>query len=273
MSNSQPSIVKFQILAAVTLVGAATGIAALVPRAQSTTRLQSANLVTQAQANRGEATADYRLAVWLNPASQPARLGLAATQITAGQPAAALNTLKPVGEGSAANRLRIEALIESDQPAAAASTAAHLIAASPTDPNLILSALAYAQNHDQTAAISLVSRATSPEAAGAIRRAASGNLALAAELYANGLLRSSSAMLLTLPSGYERNLLLARIDYTFHDRSNLLAATHLLTSAITINPASLEARQLLIQVDQARGDTAAASQQASLLAKLQSGRP
>src|SRR5580704_1804352 len=144
MSKSNPSAAKFLIVAAVTLLAGAAGLAAFYPFVPPFVHKQSARLTRQASADGGVATADYRLAIWLNPANQPARLGLAAVQITAGGSQAALATLRPAGEGSVAEALRVRALIETNQAAAAVTTADKLTAENPTTTNIELAALAHA---------------------------------------------------------------------------------------------------------------------------------
>jgi len=273
MSKSTPSAVKFWVLASLTLVVAAFGLAALWPAVPVFARSQSQAFTRAAGADRGEAAADYQLAVWLNPGNRPARLGLGSVQVAAGEPAAALVNLDRAGEGSEAIRLKVRALIETGRYQDAAAGAAALLTLAPTNSNYVLAALANTLAGQTAVGTAFTARVTSPEAAQAIQRAAADNFTLAAELYANGLLRSSQRILLTLPQSYERNLLLSHIDYTFHTRASLTAAAGLLQVATAMNPAGLEARELLVSVDHDRGDTAAATAQTTLINKLNSGRP
>jgi cytochrome c-type biogenesis protein CcmH/NrfG len=80
-------------------------------------------------------------------------------------------------------------------------------------------------------------------------------------------------MLLKLPVTYERNLLLSRIYFSQPNQSNLLRAEALLTTAISLQPASINARQLLTVVYRDENKLPQASWQAALVSKLQSGRP
>lgn len=273
MSKSTPSAVKFWVLAWLTLASAAFGLAALWPLVPAYAHTQSQAFARDAEANRGAAAADYQLAVWLNPANESAHLGLAQAQIAAGHPADALANLNRAGQGSEVMRLTVQACIETGRYQAAAVAASVLITDAPTDSDLVLAALADTLAGQTTAANALTDRLTSPEAAQAIQKATASKFPLAAELYATGLLNGSQHVLLTLPQSYERNLLLARIDYTFHSHDSLTEAAGLLQFAITTNPAGLEARELLGSIDRDLGDTDAAATQTALINKLKSGRP
>jgi cytochrome c-type biogenesis protein CcmH/NrfG len=106
-----------------------------------------------------------------------------------------------------------------------------------------------------------------------VQRDLAGKLTLAAELSSSGLLNSSSALLQSLPSSYQRNLMLARIYYTHHTPSQLGQAAALLNQAVTADPAALPARRLLAAVYADQGNQAAAVAQNRLIAQLVSGRP
>lgn len=252
---------------------------------------QSQRLVQAAsRANGGEAEVDYHLATWLDPRNTSARLGLARAQIAAGRPDEALSALRRAGEGSEATRLRIRAYLELGRYTAAADTAAQLTRpaashatsrpearrreASPTpDADLTLAAAAAILASRPSDAATLTFRLSSPEALQRVKRLQAGKESLATELYALGLLRSSSAILLPLPTSFERNLLLGRIRYAQHTAAALAEASDFLTSALALNPSSLEARRLLGTVYRDQRNVTAAQHQASLIAKLASGRP
>ncbi len=274
MDSHRQSNVKFWVASVIVFVVSAAALAALWPSALSAARATSSRLASDGQADRGVTTADYQLAVWLNPGNQTARLGLAAAQIEDGQAAAALATLGPAGQGSAVGALRVRAFIEDNQPVAAAAAGGGLVTQAPTDTNIELVALADASaGRPLTQNSSLISRLTSSEALQAVNRTDAGELPLAAELYATGLLHSSRRILLTLPQSYERNLLLANVDYDIHTQSTLTQASSVLSAAIAMNPADISTRQLLVQVYRAQGKPAEAFDQTTAIAKLQSGRP
>ena len=249
-------------------------MASLVP-ASHRTALHQSDLLTAAgsHAKGGESEADFRLASILNPRNTTAFIGLAQTQIAAGQPQLAVDTLKHAGQGSDVARLQVRTLIELNRPADAALAAAALTSPNATQSDLTLAGLAYALANRPADIAALMPRLSSPDAAGSVSRAQSGKFPLAASLYATGLLNSSSAILTTLPASYERNLLLAHINYARHTADNLTEAASLLTAAIAINPSAIEARQLLRSVYADQNNAVAAQEQAGFIAQLQAGRP
>jgi cytochrome c-type biogenesis protein CcmH/NrfG len=105
-----------------------------------------------------------------------------------------------------------------------------------------------------------------------VKRAQSSKLTLAAELFASGLLNSSSTILQAEPGSYERNLLLARIHYARYTKTSLANAADLLKTAVSINPASIEARSLLAKVHRALEQENEAITQDAAVAKLKAGR-
>lgn len=274
MSNFQPSSIKFAAFATATILLTAGSLAALWPLALVTARQESAALVGEgSRADAGEAATDFLLATWLDRHNTAAYTALARTQIAAGQPDAALASLTHAGQGSEVEQLRVRTLVELGRTDAAADTATSLTTPGRSQDDLLLAVLAYenAGRHADTPA--LLSRLTSPEASRAAARAQTGQLGLATELYATGLLRSSSAILAKTPTSYERNLLLARIRYAQHTRPALAEATDYLTAANALNPANTEARTLLAKVYRELGNIHDAQVQTALIAKLQSGRP
>jgi hypothetical protein len=274
MREPKTSTTKFWIVAVAAVLIAAAGLAALIPATRAAAHSQSVALTSAAaQASGGEAEADYRLATWLDPHNQAAYLGLAQIQIAAGQADLAMTTLRRAGQGSEASRLRVRTLIELGRPAAAAAAASALTVPTASQSDLQLAGLTFALADHPASAITLIPRLSSPQAAQSVSRANSSKLTLATELYATGLLNSSSAILATQPVSFERNLLLARILYARHTAPELNQAASLLTAAVSINPTNLDARQLLRSVYTDQGNPAAAQQQTDLIAKLQTGRP
>jgi hypothetical protein len=274
MSQKPPSNAKFWLLASATVVASACALAALWPLALNAARAQSARLTTEATtANGGEAQADYQLATWLDSRNTAAYLGLARLQIAHSQAGLALATLDQAGEGSQAQQLKVRTLIELGRYPQAADAAVTLAAPGRPDDDLVLAALADTLATRTPDVTALIPRLTSPEAAQRVRHAQVDKVTLAYELYATGLPRSSSALLTPAPTSFERNLLLGRIRYATHSPADLAEAADFLASAIALNPAGLEAHQLLANVYRDRKNFAAANQQDSLAVRLQAGKP
>jgi thioredoxin-like negative regulator of GroEL len=273
MSHSQPSSTKFWIYAAVILLAGGGGLAALWPSIVRASHAESAQLVREAQqASGGEAETDYQLATWLDHGNTEAYAGLARAQVASGHAEAALDSLARAGEGSDVEQLKVRILLELGRTNEAANEATQLVAPGRSDADLLLAAMAYA-SAGRAVDESITSRLSSPEALQHARRADASAITLAAELYASGLLRSSSAILTKLPASYERNVLLARIGYDRHTPADLAKAVDLLTAAVTYNPVSLEARQLLANIYHDQNNPEAATRQEALIAKLRSAQP
>jgi thioredoxin-like negative regulator of GroEL len=270
---SSPTIV-FWATSSLTIIGTAAVLAACWPATLAAARSQSATLTTAAGHTDGaEAEVDYRLATWLDSHNQAAYIGLARSLILAGRPDEALASLEHAGQGSEVEQLQVRTLIELGRYHQAAIIAAALTAPSRPDADLTLAALADVLADRAANAAALIPHVSSPEAAQRIARAQAGNVSLGAELYATGLLESSSALLMKLPTSYERNLLLGRIRYTRHTATDLVQATDYLTTATALNPSGLEARALLAKVYRDQNQLPDAIRQEALIAKLQSGRP
>lgn len=256
------------------MISTATAIAATWPLLRAAGRWESSQLVGEARgANLAEAAVDYHLATKLDPANHAGYLGLARNQIAAGQANLALSSLANAGEGSDATRLRVRTLLELNRRSAAADQASNLTQPGSSDADIELSALADALAGRTDAITPLITAVSSPEAAQHVRRAQTGNLPLAVELYASGLPESSRTLLVSLPTSYERNLLLARIYTTRHSPTDLATATDYLSEAVRLNPSDIEAHQLLAELFTDQGQTAASANQSALIKQLQTGRP
>ncbi|HUD11951.1 MAG TPA: hypothetical protein VMS08_06075 [Candidatus Saccharimonadia bacterium] len=274
MQNSSPKQTKFWIIATLVIVATAAAIAASWPHVLVASHKESTVLVTEASGvSGGEAQSDYQLAAWLDSNNKAAYIGLAASEVDSGQAKAAGVALKGAGSGPDVAPLTVRTYIELGQYQQAAAKASLLTTPGSSDTNLLLAALAYGLDNHGSEITALLPRISSSDALQGAQRAQAGNLALASELYATGLLNSSKAMLLKLPVTYERNLLLSRIYFSQPNQSNLLRAEALLTTAISLQPASINARQLLTVVYRDENKLPQASWQAALVSKLQSGRP
>ncbi len=244
MQESKAKTAAFLSLTTLVVLASGAALAFAWPYVLGAARAQSSVLVGEAaSAPQAEALTNYQLAVWLDPASTQAKLGLAGAQIKAGQAAAAMKTLETAGQGSEAADLRLRADIELGRTDAAAGLA------------------------------QLMARQSSPEAAQALRRAEADSLPLATELYAAGLPESSSAILRSLPVSFERNLLLGRINYDRHTTASLESAIGYLEVAVNINPSHLEARKLYAAALADTGHTDDSAKQQDLIKKLELGQP
>jgi Tfp pilus assembly protein PilF len=274
MHSSSASNVKFLILTFLVIIATASALAASWPYAHTAAQAQASNLIGEAgTANSAEAATDYQLATWLDPANPASYVGLAQTQILAGQAGAALVTLDRAGEGSAAAALRLRTLMELGRTNEAADQATALATHTRSDADIILASLADDLAGRTTDLPVLIPLVSSPEAAQRISHAGSGKLALAAELYASGLPESSRALLTKLPPSFKRDLLLGQIYYARHTESDLASATAYLESAVAFNPSDIPTRQLLASVYSDRQLTTESSNQTALVEKLSSGKP
>lgn len=265
-------------LSCLIILASATALALAWPHARTAAlgaaRDHAAQLIAEAAAARPpEAAVNYKLATWLDPSNEAGYLGIARAQIAAGRAEAALTALDRAGEGSEAAELRIRTLIELGRTNEAADRATTLATPGRSDNDVVLAALSYALAGRTQDIAPLKPLVSSPQAAERISRIAVGELPLAGELYFSGLPESSEKLLLKLPTSFARNVLLARIHHERHTAANLETATNYLTTAITLNPAEPEARQLLAAVYAERGLTAESEAQTTQAKKLRAGQP
>ena len=254
------------------LAGVALGL--LWPVVLGYSRAESGRLSDEgARVGGAEGEVDYHLAYWLDHGNAAAALHFATAQLAADQPDAALTTLEQAGKGSEVVRVRIEAGLELGDIAQSVQVAHSLTDANPNEADIMTAALAFGVAGEGSALQALEARVSSPEALQRVKRAEAGNLPLASELYATGLLRSSSALLVKLPASKLRSLYLGRINYRWHTKATLATAADYYASTISLDPTDQQARREYIVVlqDLGRSDEVATQQQ--LLAKLVSGTP
>lgn len=255
-------------------MGSAALLASAWPATQAYAKEQSAELTRAGQgASGGESENDFRLATWLDSSNDAAFAGLAQAQVAAGQPNEALQTLTEAGEGREVARTKVRILLELGRYTEAAGFTAILTSDKAIQEDLVLTAIALSLAQQPAAIASLKTRVSSPAALQALARAEAGDIPLATELYARGLLRSSSALLLKLPVSFERNLLLSRIVLSRTTPASLSQAEQYLSAALTQSPSQLEARRLLYRVYQAQGNQAGANHEAQLIRRLEAGQP
>ncbi len=274
MHSSSTSNIKFLVLATLVVLASSSALAASWPYAVKAAHAQAADLMGEAgSANPAVAATDYKLATWLDPSNPAAYIGLAHSQILSGQAEAALTTLDRAGEGSEASELRLRTLIELGRTNDAADKAAGIANRGHNDTVMLLTAFAYALSGRTADIPTLIPLVSSPEAAQRISRAAGDKLTLATELYTSGLPESSKILLMKLPTSFERNLLLGRILYTRHSKTDLISASSYLETATTLNPSNLESHKLLASIYSDRQLISESAAQTVLVTKLQSGKP
>ncbi len=283
MSNSRPSSnnTKFWLLAGATIVLSGTLLASLWPAALWLARNESVKLSDEAarvsggdagSAQAREAETDYHLAYWLDHRNAAAALHFATAQLVSDQPQAALKTIAQAGEGSEVRIVRLKAYLELGNTVAAVVIADQL-AAVPSDINTKAAVLAYGVGEKQTQLMVLEARVSSPEALQAVKRAEAGQLPLAVDLYATGLLRSSSALLMKLPASKLGSLYLGRINFHWHTKASLATAADYYASAVALDPSDIQTRTEYAGVLTDLGRDAEADKQRQLMAKLAAGTP
>jgi tetratricopeptide (TPR) repeat protein len=273
MRNNRARAATFLGFTGVMIILHATVLAACWPGTLRAAARQSDKLVAEAgSVPPAEAAADYKLAAWLDSDNQPAYLGLARTQVATGKADLAIKTLEKAGQGSEAAQLRLRTLLELGRTAEAADAAAPLAQPGQPDENLLLAAVTYALAGRQ-ADLPALGPMLSADGRARLARITAGGVPFATELYRSGLPESARATLVKLPVSFERNQLLARIHLDRHTKTDLEAASRYLEAAVVINPANIEAHQLLAGTYSDRGLTASAATQSELAAKLRAGRP
>ncbi len=135
--------------------------------------------------------------------------------------------------------------------------------------------LCYAVGERNDKLATLMVSVSSPETLQALKQAQTGKIPLAYQLYAQGLLRSPKTILIKAPDLNAIDLtLLGRIELTLgrNDSSQVADAKQTLQKAIHIDPANLQAHQLLQEAYLKQGDTEEAKNEADLIGQLQSGK-
>jgi hypothetical protein len=243
----------------------------------SLARSQAARLVTAGDQGSGHAAElDFRLANLLDPNNQTAAARLAQLQLSSDQPDQAHATIARStrqGEGSAMLVIDAEAELELGHASAAADDASQLAAVTANQDQLATAIVVLSATGQGSDAAALAPRVTSPQATGRVARALAGNVALAQELAASGLLRSASAILAKLPDTAPRDLLLAKIRATSHSKPDRLQAAELYQSYLAIVPTDRQTRlDYANLLDNLKQSTAATTQR-NLAAKLQNQQP
>ncbi len=271
MSRSQPSAIKFWIIAGLTVVGAALLSATAWPAVPSAMRYESYRLSSiAAAAPAAQAQVDVTLATWLDPYNLAAQRQLAALDLTTGHDTEALAAVNHAGQGIDVTRLRLKAYLELGHTSSAAQAAYRLSTASGNDSDQVLAAAALADAGHISDALSLTSAVTSPEAARRIAYAAGGNMPLAYVLAATGLLRSPQTILIKLPDSYQRDLLLATINDQLADYGS---AQTFAADAAAIDPAAMAPHQLLAQLFKNAKNLSAFKTQQMLLSRIRKQSP
>jgi tetratricopeptide (TPR) repeat protein len=199
---------------------------------------------------------------------------IADLQARSGQYQEALKTLDRVlNEGISAATLiaKSRVLLELDRGELAAQVAKDAVSYEPdSTPARLQLGLCQIVAGDEAGYAATIASLNGVAAVETLKTAHAYKLALARELYAQGLLRTSERILNGLDdSSTERYLLQARIQLAFAD---VPAAQELLVRATKLDPANIEAHKLLEEVLLKLGDEAGADEQAGLIKSLQTGQ-
>ncbi len=304
--NRSKSSIKFVLASALALCLTALITVLAAPGIGSYFRSQSDRLATEARAaepsDPHKAAVRYQMAAFLNPGNHAILKSLADMYIRLDQPDSAIAALRQLPlreEGIAIADLQMR----SNQLSAALETLNEMINDRITEEVLVAKsrvllemdrggeaataasdATSYALNDtaaklqlglcqlildDEAAYQTTIASLSGSEAARTLQNAHAYKLALARELYADGLLRTSERILSNLDtSATERYLLLAKIKLAQGDTT---AAHDQLIRATKLDPANIEAHQMLEELLLKIGDDTGADEQVKLIKSLQGG--
>lgn len=274
-NNETQGLPAFITLCALTLLAAAGMLAISMPWWSHLPQTQASYLRHLAQtASVDEQLLLNRFATWFDHDNPEAHLSIAQASLKLHDPVTGLNQLKFLPANPTTVTLKAQLLLEDNQPSAAVETITPItIDPLASEPTIVTACLAQAVMGQAPACGPLAGRVSSPEAITSILRAQGDAITLASALYANGLHLSAQRILSNEPVSPTRNLLLARIHYDLHTQTSLQSARDLLIMTTNLNPAGLEARQLLRMVYQDLDDLNGAATQSELIDRLTSGRP
>ena len=224
-------------------------------------------------ANAQDRELDLKLALWLKPNDPEANLMLVKLYLSQGRGGEATPLLKRAGSGAEAGRIRLMISLEADREDQAASAATDLLRVGNDAGDRLLAVLVYAAAGDKAAADSAIALLEPSEALQRAKRARASYTGLGIELAASGLPNSAERFLVKQPASFVRDATLGDISTARGGQANLTKARDYYSAALTFKPDSIAVRQKLAATLTALGDTAAATAQQKLIAKLQSGRP
>ena len=199
-------------------------------------------LVAQAGQGSRESLLDYQLANILDPHNVAAAAAVAQAHL-ASDPARALRICNRAGDSAALDAVYVKALLELGLRTDAANFSRRLVVTRLTDDATLTVAFSFALTGQQSHIPALASRLSSPAALQRLQRIEAGNVALSDELAASGLLRSSSALLATLPDSAPRDIRLASLKSLSPYRVDQMEASKLYSAYLQAMPADIAARQ------------------------------
>ena len=223
-----------------------------------------------------QAGLDYHIANLLDSANATAAWHIAASELADGHAQQAADTLQRSSGGLDANFLTtlVRTKLETgDIPAAVKNTNTLATIKNLNDDQVVTIAMAYSLAGEGISVAALEPRVSSPQALERIRQAEAGNVSLADALGASGLLNSSSAILMKLPSSAPRDLRLAKLDAASSTKSDWSAAGKLYQSYLAAMPTDINARLAYAIVLDRLKQPDDANHQRNLVASLQAGRP
>ena len=271
------SSVSFWVWSAITICLAGGLLASGWPAAHWYAGKTASRLVGDAMTTSADqANLDYRVANILDPANPTAAWHIAASELADSHARGAADTLQRANGGRDAEFITtlIRAELETGDISAAVKNAHALEKIENlTDDQLITVAMAYGVAGEGSSVVALEPRISSPQALGRIRKVQAGNVSLADVLGASGLLNSSSAILMKLPSSAPRNLRLAKLDAASPTKSDWSAAAELYQSYLAAVPTDINARLAFAVVLDRLKQPDDANHQRNLVASLQAGRP
>jgi tetratricopeptide (TPR) repeat protein len=224
-----------------------------------------------------QAIRKFKAATLINRENTTAYSKLARLHLRLNQPDMALEAINRHANHQSSSDLMLHksmAQLELNQTAAAVSSARQASAADPTAPVTLHLGLLYALTGSTDDLSSLMTRLGTQEPAGALKRASTHKLALAQELYALGLLRSSERILEQHLSGSESYYLLAKVKLSLSNGSDKgrQSVRKVVDDGLKLDPGNLKLRILSRQVYQEIGDQSAADREGELIKRLQLGQ-
>jgi hypothetical protein len=277
--QAKPSNLKFWVAGGLVIVLNAGLAASLWPHLANAAHTRADQLVEAGKrAQDSEAQVHFKIAQLLDPGNELAALTVAKQLLAQDQPERAVAVLdraveREAGESPAMHALAIQGLLEAGDTDRAVQQANALVTIAQTPGQLHLIALAYGVGEQTDRLARHMAVLSASEGARRAIAAAPHKLALAQELYATGLLRSSERILAGLPASITRNLLLASLKEHAATTESLTEARDLYRAAIELDLVNIPARQGLIRILSYQGEHEAANKQSVLLKRLTDGRP
>ena len=197
------------------------------------------------------------------------RIRKASLLIALEQPDQAVTAVNGV-TGTDAAVVRSQAYLEAGRGGDAQNAVAGLT----SDAALQQQALVSATDGDMATVAALIPQVEDPTIKQDLRRIQSGGVALAQELYADGLYQAAQRVLAAAPDSSAKATLLAHIWLNRQPltHQDLVAAQAAAQQGVQLDPASLPLHSLLQNIDSQLGDQTGSAHQQQLISQLQSGK-